>query len=79
MSRRIVQLSAAAAFVYEPGAGVSFSSELYALDNNGIAWRLDVSGSATGKWQRLPELPSFENRTAAAPPAPTSIDLERDT
>lgn len=73
MSRRIVQLTAASTATYEPGAGLSVDHQLYALDNNGVAWVLDQPGHPKSKWQRLPELPNV-----GAIPQPTFETPQHD-
>jgi len=68
MSRRIVQIATAQSGAYD----MQF---LYALDNNGVAWRLTnphVDPVGGLKWVRLPELPSIDTR----PPRPTIEPLE---
>ncbi len=69
MSRRIVQIATAQSAAYD----MQF---LYALDNNGVAWRLTnahVDEPAGGlKWVRLPALPSIDTR----PPRPSIEPLE---
>jgi hypothetical protein len=62
MSRRIVQIAAVATKADE---NVITIVELYALDNNGVAW-LMVDPGQSKKWERLPELPTIVTR----PPAP---------
>jgi hypothetical protein len=71
MSRRIVQIAATA-------SGPETVETLYALDNNGIAWIM-TRPFAGAAWNRLPPLPSLENRTPLGVPASPTLDLERDT
>jgi len=64
MSRRIVQIAAVSSW---PGAGdVVSTTELFALDNNGVAWVM-VDPDQSKKWQRLPELPSVDTRPRISP------------
>lgn len=66
MSRRIVQI---AAVTVETDADV-VGTELFALDQNGVAW-LMVDPGASKTWVRLPELPSI----AARGPVPAEPSL----
>ena len=51
VKRRIVQIAACAGASYEPGVGSNYTSELFALCNDGTLWLLD------GTWTECKPIP----------------------
>jgi hypothetical protein len=80
MSRRIVQI-VANGYTLGVGENVVMIEQLFALDNNGIAWVLErvVDANHTGsttEWKRLPALPSIDTRPPRPPIAQYAEELD---
>lgn len=58
--RRIVQIAACAAGCYEPGAGTNYTSELFALCDDGSLWVLD------GMWVQCKPIPQPKTESQIA-------------